>query len=114
MSSLHRIAFCLKIQSSDYIDEYIDRHNPIWPELSEVFREHGVSNYSIFINRKTLELFGFAEVRSLELWESIAQTGACRKWWAYMADIMVNNDDGTPWSQPLEEVFHHEISEDRT
>lgn len=53
-------------------------------------------DYSIFLNRETLELFGYAEVKSIEQWQAIAQTGVCRKWWAYMADLMVNNADGTP------------------
>lgn len=114
MNASKRIAFCLRIQSAEHVGAYIDRHNPIWPELTEVFVAHGVLNYSIFLNRKTPELFGYAEVRSIEQWEAIARTGVCRKWWDYMGDIMVNNDDGTPWSQPLEEVFHHEIPKARS
>ena len=30
--------------------EYQRRHNPIWPELQQVLREHGVRNYSIFLD----------------------------------------------------------------
>ena len=25
-------------------EEYIKRHNPIWPELEQVLKDHGVSN----------------------------------------------------------------------
>jgi L-rhamnose mutarotase len=29
-------------------EEYENRHNPIWPELEKVLKDHGFSNYSIF------------------------------------------------------------------
>jgi L-rhamnose mutarotase len=34
-------------------DEYRQRHNPIWPELKQVLKSHGVSDYSIFLDRHT-------------------------------------------------------------
>ena len=63
---------------------------------------------NFFLRQAQFVKLGKDEVTALI--EGIAQTGACRKWWDYMGDIMVNNPDGTPWSAPLEEVFHHEIS----
>ena len=42
--------------------EYQRRHNPIWPELEEALKRHGVSNYSIFLREDTGELFGYLEV----------------------------------------------------
>jgi L-rhamnose mutarotase len=29
-----------------------------------------------------------------------------KKWWAYMKDIMETNDDNSPVSMPLKEVFY--------
>lgn len=86
--------------------EYEKRHSPIWDDLIRVFDEHGVHNYSIFLNETNLQLFGYAEVESVERWEAIAQTGVCRRWWDFMSDIMEYNDDGTPAATPLREVFH--------
>ena len=37
--------------------EYERRHNPIWPELQAILKRHGVSNYSIFLERDTNQLF---------------------------------------------------------
>ena len=34
-------------------EEYEKRHNPIWPELEKVLKDHAVSNYSIFLHRET-------------------------------------------------------------
>lgn len=86
--------------------EYRRRHNPIWPELEKVLKEHGVSNYSIFLHPGTRQLFAVAEIESEERWQAIAQTDACRRWWRHMADIMPTNPDDSPVSLALEEVFH--------
>ena len=88
--------------------EYERRHNPIWPELQDVLREHGVHNYSIFLDRATNGLFAYAEIESEELWRRIAETEACRRWWADMKDLMLTNPDNSPVTLELDEVFHLE------
>ncbi len=65
-------------------EEYARRHNPIWPELAEVLKKHGVHNYSIFLDRETGGLFAYAEIESEAQWREIAETEVCRRWWAYM------------------------------
>jgi len=69
-------------------EEYAKRHNPIWPELQAVLKDHGVSKYSIFLDRSTDLLFAYAEVESEELWQQIAETEPCHRWWAHMKDLM--------------------------
>ena len=86
--------------------EYQRRHNPIWPELQKVLNEHGVHNYSIFLDRTSDRLFAYAEIESEDLWQKIAQTEACRRWWSYMKDLMLTNPDDSPVSTSLDEVFH--------
>ncbi|MGB3802347.1 MAG: L-rhamnose mutarotase [Lewinella sp.] len=100
-----RKAFKMKVYA-DRTDEYVDRHNPIWPELAETLGAHGVSNYSIFLDDETNTLFGYAEVKSEEQWDAIAQTKVCREWWAYMRELMETNADDSPVSTDLREVFH--------
>ena len=87
-------------------EEYERRHNPIWPELQAVLKEHGVSNYSIFLDRRIDQLFGYAEIESDSRWEQIAQTEVCQRWWAYMKDLMLTNPDDSPETTELDEVFH--------
>lgn len=91
--------------------EYLRRHTPIWPELEQVLKEHGVSNYSIFLHPETNQLFAYVEFVSEEQWLQISQTEICRKWWDHMTDLMPSNPDNSPVAQPLEEVFHfqHEV-----
>lgn len=100
-----RKAFVMKLISGCE-DEYERRHNPIWPELQEVLKSHGVINYSIFLDRITDNLFAYAEIESEEQWEAIATTDECRRWWSYMKDLMLTNDDDSPVAVTLDEVFH--------
>ena len=87
-------------------NEYKKRHDPIWPELEETLKKHGVGNYSIFLDRSTDKLFAYAEIESEKLWQQIAQTEVCRRWWTRMKDLMLTNADDSPVVVVLDEVFH--------
>jgi|SRR5215813_3827339 len=100
-----RKAFIMSLKPGNQA-EYEARHNPIWPELQQVLRNHGVSNYSIFLQRDTDQLFAYAEIESEELWRSIAETETCRKWWRHMKDLMFTHEDNSPVATDLIEVFH--------
>ena len=100
-----RKAFLMSV-NPDAHKEYEARHNPIWDELREVLKQYGVSNYSIFLERRSNQLFGYAEIESEEKWRAIAKTDACRRWWTFMKDVMPTNADNSPMSVDLDEVFH--------
>lgn len=87
-------------------EEYERRHQPIWEELAAVLKSHGVHNYSIFLHPETRQLFGYAEIESEERWATIAETEVCRRWWQHMQDVMPANEDASPVSAELREVFH--------
>ncbi len=67
---------------------------------------HGGKNYTIFLDKETNVLFGYIEIESEELWAKSADTSICRKWWDYVADIMYTNEDNSPVSVDLQNVFH--------
>lgn len=100
-----RKAFLMKV-NADAHEEYERRHRPIWSELEKVLKDHGVSNYSIFLEAETNQLFGYVEIRTEELWSKIAETDECKRWWAFMKDVMPTNADNSPISVELKEVFH--------
>ena len=85
--------------------EYERRHNPIWQELADTLVAHGVLSYSIFLDPRTGDLFGYAEIQSEERWKAVADTEVCRRWWRHMREIMPSNRDDSPVSEPLKEVF---------
>ena len=86
-------------------EEYERRHRPIWPELEEVLKAHGVVTYSIYYMKSTNQLFAYAEIEDLERWSAVAKTKYARNVGIYR-DIMPSNEDHSPVSETLEEVFH--------
>lgn len=86
-------------------EEYEGRHNPIWQDLEETLKQHGVHSYSIFLDPGDSSLFAYVEIEDEARWDAIAQTDVCRRWWRYMREIMPSNDDDSPRSAPLREVF---------
>ena len=100
-----RKAFRMAVNPQETV-EYERRHSPIWPELQEVLRAHGVHDYSIFLDETDGSLFGYVEIEDEARWDAIAQTPACRRWWTYMRDIMPTNPDDSPRSVHLREVLH--------
>lgn len=100
-----RIAFVMSVNPGQEA-EYERRHRPIWPELETVLKQHGVHNYSIFLNPKTHQLFAYAELEDEARWNAIANSPECRRWWTSMKDLMPSNPDHSPVSAALKEVFH--------
>ena len=85
--------------------EYTRRHDEIWPELVDLLREAGISNYSIHLDQETNTLFGYLERREDHSMDDLPNHPVMRKWWAYMVDIMATNPDGSPVAIPLSETF---------
>jgi len=102
-----RKAFLLSVEPGQ-IAEYERRHNPIWPELATVLKQHGAHHYSIFHDPATGQLFGFVEVEDEARWQAIAQTEVCQRWWRHMSSIMPSQSDGRPIGRDLREVFYLE------
>ena len=100
-----RKAFKMKLHPG-MAGEYEKRHNDLWPEMKEMIRAHGGSNYSIFFDKETDFLFGYIEIEDEALWRSNAETEVCRKWWDFMAPIMDVNPDNSPVAVALKPVFH--------
>lgn len=90
----------------DQVAEYIKRHNPVWPELAAALKDHGVHNYSLHLADDGTTLFGYAEIESEARWAAVAATEVCQRWWASMAPLMRTNEDNSPESKSLREVFY--------
>jgi L-rhamnose mutarotase len=100
-----RKAFLMKLKPGCRAEDE-RRHNPIWPELQAVLKRHGASNYSIFRDSSTDNLFAYVEIQSEELWTKIATTDECRRWWLHMEELMLTNADDSPVAVALDELFH--------
>ena len=104
---MKRVVFKMHLNQGQK-EEYIKRHNELWPELHRLLKEAGISEYSIFIDEETNTLFAFQKVSGEGDSQDLGQTEIVQKWWAFMADIMKTNPDNSPVSVPLEEVFYME------
>lgn len=102
-----RLAFKMHLNEGQK-EEYKKRHNELWPELRQLLKDAGVSEYSIFLDEETNTLFAFQKVNGNGSSQNLGQTEIVKRWWAYMSDIMKTNDDNSPVSTPLEEVFFME------
>ena len=55
---MQRLAFKMYLNEGQK-EEYIKRHDEIWPELKKLLKDAGVSEYSIFLDEETNILFAF-------------------------------------------------------
>lgn len=104
---MERVAFKMHLKPGQK-EEYIKRHNEIWPGLKELLKQAGISEYSIFLDEETNTLFAFQKVSGSMGSQELGQNATVKKWWDYMAGIMETNSDNSPVSKPLEEVFYLE------
>ena len=102
-----RLAFKMKIKEG-CAEEYKKRHDEIWPELSALLKGSGVFDYSIFLDEETNTLFAVQKVEGDGGSQDLGSNPLVQKWWKYMADIMETNEDFSPVSVPLNEVFYLE------
>ncbi|KAF1018764.1 MAG: L-rhamnose mutarotase [Acinetobacter bereziniae] len=86
--------------------EYKRRHDEIWPELSQLLKEHGIHEYRIFLDEETCALFAILMVENPDRLIDLPSNPIMQKWWAYMKDIMPSNSDFSPVSTELKEVFY--------
>jgi len=87
-------------------EEYIRRHDAIWPELKELLSSNGISDYTIFLDNETDTLFAVQKQSEGSSSQELRSEEIVKRWWDHMSDIMETNPDNSPVSSPLEKVFH--------
>ena len=102
---MERYAWMAKLKPGKK-EEYIYRHDRIWPEMVAVLKEAGISNYSIWIDGDII--FGYYECeKGVEYAARVQATSPIvDKWNEYMKDVMEMEMDPITGAQPkLERVF---------
>ncbi|MBN2211996.1 MAG: L-rhamnose mutarotase [Sedimentisphaerales bacterium] len=102
---MKRKAFTMKLKKG-FEAEYKIRHDKVWPEVQAALQKAGISDYSIFLDKKTLTLFAVQKLTGDNTTADLPHHPAIRKWWDYMADIMECHPDHAPIEVELLEVFH--------
>ncbi len=102
---MQRIAFKMKLYKGQE-EEYKKRHDELWPELADLLSQAGIQDYSIFLDEETNILFGVLKIADKTQLDKLPEQPIMKKWWAYMKDIMESNEDNSPVSIPLKNVFY--------
>lgn len=101
---MERVSFVLQIRPEDR-EEYIRRHQHVYPELLQAFGEVGIHTYSIFLRGG--ELFAYMEVDDYDAaMEKLAVHEASQRWEEYMSDLLFASDEGST-REIIPEVFHY-------
>jgi L-rhamnose mutarotase len=102
---MQRVAFKMKLLKG-YEQEYKKRHDEIWSDLKDLLKQSGIVDYSIFLDKQSNDLFGYLTIENMKKLDLLPKEPVMKKRWSYMKDIMETNDDNSPVTIPLEEVFY--------
>jgi L-rhamnose mutarotase len=97
-----RSAFVLHVKP-ERIEEYVQAHRSVWPEMLDALKRAGVRNYTIF--RDGNRIFGYFETDDLGATERyLAEQEVSTRWQDSMADLLEQRvpDAGPP---ALPEIF---------
>ena len=104
---MNRYCFCLQVRP-DRLDEYVERHRNVWPDMQAALRDSGWHNYSLFLRDDGL-LIGYVESADLEAAQkAMAATEVNTRWQAQMTEFFTGTD-GRPPDESfllLPEIFH--------
>lgn len=82
---MERVGFRLKLRA-DKLDEYIEHHANLWPEMRAALTATGWHNYSLFLDRSDATLVGYFETPDLQAaLDGMAGTEINAKWQELMA-----------------------------
>ena len=104
---MNRYCFCLQVRP-DRLDEYVERHRDVWPDMQAALRDSGWHNYSLFLRDDGL-LIGYVEADDLEAAQkAMAATEVNTRWQAEMTEFFTGIE-GRPPDESfvlLPEIFH--------
>jgi L-rhamnose mutarotase len=83
---------------------YIARHHRPWPELTPMFRDHGVATFSIYTDGD--RVFMHSEVTDASSWPSAWETDLHQRWGKLVEPYIHVTDALAPAVTPLTLVYH--------
>jgi|SRR4051794_31714443 L-rhamnose mutarotase len=87
-------------------DEYKRRHDEIWPELVDVIKGAGVSNYSLFRRGTQIVAYCECEPDVATAFGKIGESEANGRWSEYFEDVIVSLTDEDGELRVAQEVWH--------
>jgi L-rhamnose mutarotase len=105
---MQRIGFRLQLDATR-LDEYVEHHQNVWPEMQAALSETGWHNYTLFLDRSDATLFGYFETPDLQAaLDGMAKTDVNTRWQKMMGEFFVSLNGRRPDEGflLLEDVFH--------
>jgi len=104
---MQRVCFLLKVRA-DRLDEYVERHAAVWPEMLDALRQTGWTNYSLFLRPDGLLVVYFETPDLQAALDGMSATEVNERWQAEMAPFFESLDGRRPDEAfaTLREVFH--------
>ena len=102
-----RIAQIVKLKP-EHRDEYIQKHQLIWPEVLQVIKDSNIQNYSLFV--KDCYLLGYFEYVGNDFeadWAKMVNAPRMKDWWALMTPLMEplpTRSEGEFWAN-MQQIF---------
>jgi L-rhamnose mutarotase len=105
---MERVCFRLQVRP-DRLDEYVERHRRVWPEMLDALADTGWHNYSLFLDERDGTLIGYFETDDLQAaLDGMARTEVNERWQAEMSPFFEQLGDRRPDEgfPRLREVFN--------
>jgi L-rhamnose mutarotase len=105
---MQRVGFRLQLDASR-LDEYVEHHKNVWPEMQAALSETGWHNYTLFLDRSDASLFGYFETPDLQAaLDGMAKKEVNDRWQAMMGEFFVSLNGSRPDEGllQLEDVFY--------
>ena len=104
---MQRVCFISRVRP-DRLDEYQQRHQQVWSDMTDALRACGWTNYSLFLSEDGL-LVGYVETDDFDAArDRMAQTDVNARWQAEMKQFFAADGDQRPDEGflRLPEIFH--------
>lgn len=105
---MQRVGFRVQLRK-ERLDEYVEHHQNVWPEMLAALTSTGWHNYSLFLDRNDATLFGYFETPNYQAaLDGMAVLEVNDRWQEMMSDFFIK-EEGTRPDQgflKLENVFY--------
>ena len=116
-----RVCFQLQVRP-ERLDEYVERHARVWPDMLQAIADAGRTNYSLFMRPDGLLIGYYETTDDAASQRALEDDPRTKRWEAEMAEFFIAMDGRPDQAAPrLTEVFNledqltkHEQSKGRT
>lgn len=90
---MERVGFRLQLRK-EKLNEYVEHHASVWPDMLEALKKTGWHNYSLFLDRKDGSVFGYFETPNLQAaLDGMASEEVNARWQKFMAPFFLELGD---------------------